>query len=166
MKYKKWRCPVKDVKKALDVKRNDPTALVNHLKPATLWGQKVERPRCFMAIAATKPLANNLREHRKKSGLSQREIGGLVGALGACAVSRHERFHAELSLRTALAYAAIFRVPVAELFSGERETIASKVEERIEALEESLKRSTAKRNRLHVLPRKVGWIDNRRRTFA
>jgi transcriptional regulator with XRE-family HTH domain len=114
-----------------------------------------------MAIATTKPLANNLREHRKKSGLSQREIGSLVGALGACAVSRHERFNSSVSLRTALAYAAIFRVPITELFPGERETVTTKVEKRIDALEESLKHSTARKDRLHVLPRKVGLIDNR-----
>jgi transcriptional regulator with XRE-family HTH domain len=114
-----------------------------------------------MAIASTKPLANNLREYRKKSGLSQREIGSLVGALGACAVSRHERFNSSLSLRTALAYAAVFRVPITDLFPGEREAVTSKVDRRIDELEESLKRPTARKDRLHVLPRKVGWIDNR-----
>jgi transcriptional regulator with XRE-family HTH domain len=114
-----------------------------------------------MAIATTKPLANNLREHRKKSGLSQREIGSLVGALGACAVSRHERFNSSLSLRTALAYAAVFRIPINDLFPGERESVTSRVEQRIDELEESLKRPAAKRDRLNLLPRKVGWIDNR-----
>jgi transcriptional regulator with XRE-family HTH domain len=114
-----------------------------------------------MVIATTKPPTNHLREYRKKSGLSQREVGSLVGALGACAVSRHERFRSSLSLRTALAYAAVFGVPITDLFPGERDTVTSKVEQRIDELEESLKSSTAKNDRLYGLPRKVGWLHNR-----
>lgn len=64
------------------------------------------------------PLENYLRTHRKRAGLAQRDVAFLLGARSGSRVSRHERFERRPTLEVALAYEAIFRTPVAELFTG------------------------------------------------
>ncbi|MBI4469801.1 MAG: helix-turn-helix transcriptional regulator [Acidobacteria bacterium] len=66
----------------------------------------------------TRKLPNYLRTYRKRAGLSQDEIAFLLGARSGAKVSRYERFRREPSLRTALAYESVFRIPVRELFAG------------------------------------------------
>jgi transcriptional regulator with XRE-family HTH domain len=63
-------------------------------------------------------LHNYLRTYRKRFGLSQKETAYLLGCTKAAKVSRYECFARLPSLKTALAYEAIFGVPVAELFAG------------------------------------------------
>jgi DNA-binding XRE family transcriptional regulator len=116
-----------------------------------------------MTATTAKPLANYLHVYRKKTGLTQREIGLLVGYLKEGAISRHERFHSLPPLLTALAYEAVFGVPVGDIFSGMRELVASNVEERIIELEEVLERAN-KRDHFPsaVTGRKLKWINERR----
>jgi DNA-binding XRE family transcriptional regulator len=59
---------------------------------------------------------NHLRRYRKRGALTQAEIAYLLGAACGTKVSRHERANRPPSLETALAYQAIFGVPVHELF--------------------------------------------------
>jgi DNA-binding XRE family transcriptional regulator len=67
----------------------------------------------------SKPVAGNyLRAHRRKRGLSQRELGMLVGYDREWQVSRHERGQTTPPLLIALAYEVVFEVPTAELFKG------------------------------------------------
>jgi transcriptional regulator with XRE-family HTH domain len=73
-------------------------------------------------------LPNYLRAHRKRTGLSQAEVAFLLGCRSGAKVSKYERFHREPTLKTALAYEALFETPVRELFRGvgddaERETL-------------------------------------------
>ena len=68
-----------------------------------------------------KPLPNYLQSQRKRLSLSQEEVGFLLGLAGmnkGNKVSRDENFAREPSLQDALAYEAIYGVPVRELFAG------------------------------------------------
>jgi transcriptional regulator with XRE-family HTH domain len=63
-------------------------------------------------------LQNYLRTYRRRAGFSQDEIAYLLGAKSGTKTSRYERFRRTPSLETALAYEALFGVPVRELFAG------------------------------------------------
>ena len=63
-------------------------------------------------------LDNYLRMYRKRAGLSQDELAFLLGARSGTVASRYERFRRTPTLETALACAAIYGVPVKELFAG------------------------------------------------
>ncbi len=67
---------------------------------------------------ATHKLDNYLRTYRKRASLSQDEIAYLLGTRDGTRASRYERFARRPSLETALAYQAIFRAPVSDLFAG------------------------------------------------
>ena len=104
------------------------------------------------------PITNYLRTFRKRSGLSQDDVAFLLGVQSGAEVSRHETFKRVPTLKTALSYAAIFGVPVRELFAGE----FHKVEAEIKARAEELARRvlvpgpTGKKKR-SVLARLLGW---------
>lgn len=63
-------------------------------------------------------LTNYLRTYRKRSGLTQEEVGYLLGCANGSKVSRYEHYRRIPNLDTALAYEAIFRTPVRDLFAG------------------------------------------------
>jgi DNA-binding XRE family transcriptional regulator len=63
-------------------------------------------------------LDNYLRSSRRGTGLSQDEMAYLLGVRAGAIASRYERFKRRPALETALAYEAIFRTPVRELFAG------------------------------------------------
>ena len=67
---------------------------------------------------AVHKLDNYLRTYRRRAGYSQDEIVCLLGAKSGTKASCYERFRRTPSLETALAYEAIFGVPVRELFAG------------------------------------------------
>jgi transcriptional regulator with XRE-family HTH domain len=75
----------------------------------------------------SQPLDNYLRAHRKNSGFTQEEVAFLLGFDNANLVSRYEKHQRMPPVQTALAYEAIFGIPVAELFPGVRQRIASDV---------------------------------------
>ena len=68
--------------------------------------------------------------------LSQDEVAFLLGAQSGTKVCRYERFVREPSLETALAYEAIFKTPVSELFGGLYQKVEREVEERAKFLAE------------------------------
>jgi transcriptional regulator with XRE-family HTH domain len=63
-------------------------------------------------------LANYLLTHRRHAGLSQDEVGFLVGGLSGAGVSRYEQSRRLPALETALAYEVVFGVPPQQLFPG------------------------------------------------
>ena len=63
-------------------------------------------------------LDNYLRTHRKKLGLSQREMASLLGCRSGAKVSRYELSARIPTLHVILAYEVIFQKPVSELFAG------------------------------------------------
>ncbi|MGD0904706.1 MAG: helix-turn-helix transcriptional regulator [Terracidiphilus sp.] len=103
-------------------------------------------------------LANYLRYHRKRSGLSQREIAQLLGYPDQETVSRHERSYSVPPLIIALSYQAIFRVPVSDLFPGPYETTKRKIEERIAKMEHNLQQRSAKGRDAAMIARKIEWM--------
>jgi len=110
-------------------------------------------------------VANSLRLHRRRTGLSQGELGRLLGYDDESAVAKHERFRAMPPFLIALGYEIIFRVPVSELFPGIAETVALGIEARLEALERRLREDDGiARSSLGM--RTLDWLETRRRLNA
>jgi transcriptional regulator with XRE-family HTH domain len=79
------------------------------------------------------PLTNYLRTSRKRLALTQEEVAFLLGVRGpgrGAKVCRDETLAREPSLRTALAYEAIYHKPVRDLFAGLYREIEQEVIER------------------------------------
>jgi DNA-binding XRE family transcriptional regulator len=83
---------------------------------------------------------NHLRRYRKRGALTQEEIAFLLGAACGTKVSRHERADRPPSLETALAYQAIFGVPVHELFPEDFRQAATAVKGRASRLSRNVAR--------------------------
>lgn len=101
--------------------------------------------------------ANYLRTHRKRSGLSQREIAQLLGYPDEHQVSRHERSISAPPVVIALGYEIIFRVPIADLFSDLHRAIEQDIEARLAFMESQLQESTAKGRQASLIARKIEW---------
>ena len=85
-------------------------------------------------------LPNYLRSNRKRLALSQDEVAFLLGTQSGAKVCRYERFTREPSLGTALAYEAIFKRSVSELFPGLYQRVEREVAARARALAEKTDR--------------------------
>lgn len=81
---------------------------------------------------------NHLRRYRKRGALTQGEIAFLLGAACGTKVSRHERANRPPNLSTALAYQAIFGVPVHELFPEDYRDALAAVKKRAADLSRTL----------------------------
>lgn len=95
-------------------------------------------------------LTNYLRSNRKRLGLSQDEVAFLLGNQSGATVCRYERFAREPSLATALAFEAILKRPVSELFAG----LYQKTEVQVAARAKALSYRTAYQKTTHVNERK------------
>ena len=107
-------------------------------------------------------LASYLRSHRKKCGLSQRELALILGTLSEGQVSKHERSVSIPPLLVALGYEVVFCASLATLFPGIYETVRLGVEERLSTLESELQQSTAKGQKAALIARKLEWLWERR----
>jgi DNA-binding XRE family transcriptional regulator len=107
-----------------------------------------------------KRLPNYIRIHRRRVGLSQREMSEILG-FRIESVARHEQFHTP-DLQIAIGYELIFRVPVSELFAGLRDEVAIDVEAKLRQLEEQLGQRSAKDGDANVTARKLAWLSKRR----
>ncbi len=85
------------------------------------------------------------------------EIARIVGYGHGGEVSRHERLSSLPSLRAALGYQALYRVPIQKLFPGLFEEIRKEVEDRLAALIEECGQSTAKGRIGAMVARKMEW---------
>jgi DNA-binding XRE family transcriptional regulator len=106
-------------------------------------------------------ITSYLRSHRKRAGLTQRDLANLLGYLSHNQVSKHERAETLPSLLIALGYQALFRVPIAELFPGVYGTVKLGVEERLAAIESELHQSSAKGREAHAIARRLEWLCER-----
>jgi hypothetical protein len=82
-------------------------------------------------------LTNYLRTNRNRLALWQEETAFLLGFTGedkGAKVCRDEKFTREPSLRSALAYEAIYGRPIRELFAGLYQQIEQEVAERAKIL--------------------------------
>ena len=111
-------------------------------------------------------LPNYLRTHRRNVGLTQRELGQILGHCNEGPVSRHERFRATPSLVVALSYEIVFRIPVSEIFAGLRDEVEKDVEKKLVEMEEQLGQRSAKDRNANATARKLMWLSNRRNSEA
>lgn len=74
------------------------------------------------------PLSNYLRTHRKRTGLTQREVAERIGVRNREVVARHESGARLPGLLIALRYAALYDTTVDELFRGLKRECWSVVE--------------------------------------
>ena len=106
--------------------------------------------------------ARYLRSHRKRSGLTQRELAELLGYSNKSPVGRHETATGIPTLGIALAYEAIFRVPISQLFPELYRTIEPSVEARLTAMEASLRLKSAKGRGSRAVAQKLEWVWTRK----
>lgn len=105
---------------------------------------------------------NYLRTHRRKSGLTQRELAYLLGYRAQGQVSRHERTKDVPSFLVAIGYEIVFRVPVAELFPGAYAHVGRLIEARVAEMESILHGKGAKGRDANAIAQKLEWIHERR----
>jgi len=110
-----------------------------------------------------KPGQNYLKAFRLKSGLTQRELGALLGYANGNEVSQHERAIGGPPLRIAIAYELVLRKPVSALFAGVRDVIELDVEKRLHQLEISLGHRDSKDRDAKLTAHKLLWLNERRK---
>jgi transcriptional regulator with XRE-family HTH domain len=89
-------------------------------------------------IVARKKLLNYLVTHRKRSGLTQRNIAYILDCESDSKISEYERFRRTPSLETALACEVIFGVPIRQLFAGVSDCVEKKIRRRMQLLANKL----------------------------
>jgi transcriptional regulator with XRE-family HTH domain len=106
-----------------------------------------------------------LRTHRRKSGLTQRELATILGHIAEGQVSRHELGDNIPTLAVALGYEIIFGVPVAQIFPGVHAAVARAIEARLDDMEKAFQQKSAKGRDANTIARKLEWICERRNTI-
>lgn len=101
---------------------------------------------------------NYIRVNRKKTALSQRELGMLVGYADEGQVSRHEHFETLPPFVVAVAYEVIFRVPITDLFPAVRNRTQQEINRRINVFKEVLEQQSGKERSATATARKLEWI--------
>jgi transcriptional regulator with XRE-family HTH domain len=107
-------------------------------------------------------MGSYLRYHRKKIGLTQKELAEIVGSLGPRQVAKHEKFQATPSIIAAIAYHVVLKASIAELFPGLHESVRYGVEQRLAEMEDRLQQSTAKGREANDIARKLVWMEERK----
>ena len=107
-------------------------------------------------------LGNYLKVHRRRAGLTQRELGQLVGYNRAWQVSRHERSQAVPPLLIALAYQEVLGMPVTALFTGMHATVAQAVQRNLAAFRKKLEAGGTKGRKANEIARKLQWLTKRK----
>jgi DNA-binding XRE family transcriptional regulator len=108
------------------------------------------------------PLVNYLRVHRQAAGLSQRDVGLILGYGDPEAVAQHERFRSLPPLLAALGYEVMFQVPVSEIFAGLRYVMEQSVEKHIGEFEMELKSREIEGFRAKGHQQKLRWLTERK----
>lgn len=99
-----------------------------------------------------------LRTLRLRSGLSQGEIGEILGFFGDVPVSRHEAGIAIPDLRTALGYEVIFRTPISVQFPKLFSMVEPMIEDRLADLERKLEQQIPKGHNADRIARKLEFL--------
>jgi DNA-binding XRE family transcriptional regulator len=102
-------------------------------------------------------IGNYLRAHRRRCGLSQRELGILVGYGHTHAISKHELSKSVPPLLVALAYEIVFEIPVGQLFTGFRSVVTQSVARNIQDL-----KADVQNKRRRSSPERTQWLTNQR----
>lgn len=112
---------------------------------------------------SSEPLANYVRVHRRRAGLSQRELGRVLGYHDDGTVARHEQFRSLPPLLIALGYEVVFQISTSEMFSGLKQTVALVIERRIADLENELRKKSGTGTRAALVAKKLEWLSQRRK---
>lgn len=105
--------------------------ITNHQKPNSNMQQKNNCGRCY------------LRTLRRNWGLTQRELAGLIGTIGAVQVSRYENSKRAPKVEVALACQAIFGVPPSTMFPDAYALAEEEVMRNMYRMDEALKHTTS-----------------------
>jgi transcriptional regulator with XRE-family HTH domain len=119
--------------------------------------------RDFNPQMVTPRLENYLRTYRKRSGLTQHEVGFLLGRENGAQVSRYEKRHRLPPLETALACEEIFGAPVSELFAGLRQKVGRDINKRRVALRARLQAKPLNAHDARMTAHKLRSLDGRER---
>ena len=106
-------------------------------------------------------LAHSLRSYRKRSGLSQGEVSFLLGTKHKAKISRYENGHRVPPLRTALAYATIFDVPLPKLFPHLQQNVQKEIAARILELQAKLADGRKSKRGSSPAVRMLAWLKQR-----
>ena len=100
----------------------------------------------------SRKLDNYLRTHRKRAGLTQKELAYLLGCKeDAKKVSRYECRTRRPGLSSILAYEAFFGIPSRELFAGLYEKVERETFRRVRVLMKKLRAAEPSRLTAHKL---------------
>ncbi len=105
---------------------------------------------------------NNLRVHRRGSGLTQRELAEILGLISEWQISEHERSVGVPLFLTAVSYEIVFNVPISKLFPGIYEAVRMNIDSRLVELEARLHESSTKGRAAVLIARKIEWLTMRR----
>ena len=105
---------------------------------------------------------NHLRHHRKKAGLSQRELGRILGYGNEGTISRHEESRSIPPLLSGLGYEVVFGASISSLFPGLRKSVEQAIEQRLRELEHELQDKARNGVRASLIAQKLAWLDERR----
>jgi DNA-binding XRE family transcriptional regulator len=111
---------------------------------------------------SNEPLVNYVRIHRRRVGLSQRELGRVLGYGSEDAVARHERFRSLPPFLIGLGYEIVFQLPVSEIFPGLKQTLAFGIEQRLTEFETELRMQADTGSGNATVARKLEWLSERR----
>jgi len=109
---------------------------------------------------ASPKLEHYLRACRKRSGLTQTDVAYLLGSKTRAQVSRYERRWNAPTLRTALAFEALFGTPVSEIFAGMYESVDEELKRRARELTLESQAQNGKRDQ-RVSAQKLQWLVDR-----
>ena len=109
----------------------------------------------------TNYLQTYLRTYRRKAGLSQHDVGLILGR-DEGQIARHERSYSKPPLALALEYEALFHVPVSRLFGGAYRTAEASVNKQLEAFEATLRAQAPLHGREGGQGKKLQWLLSRR----
>jgi DNA-binding XRE family transcriptional regulator len=110
----------------------------------------------------TKAISGNyLRIYRRKAGLSQPDLAAIIGHASAWQIDRHEKNKNVPPLLTALAYEALFNVPVSTLFIGLYETVEHGIQANLLDFEAQLE-SLSAAGKAKLVAHRLMWLSARR----
>jgi len=89
-------------------------------------------------------------------------MGKLLGYKDPGHVSRHERSKTIPPLPAAIAYEAIFRIPVTAIFIGMHGSVRQEIERKLKELEAELGSRSAKDRDANLIAQKLVWLNERK----
>jgi DNA-binding XRE family transcriptional regulator len=110
----------------------------------------------------SEPLVNYVRVHRNRAGLSQSELGRVLGYDDSEPIARHEHFRSLPPLLVAIGYEVVFQEPLCEIFAGLRYSVGQAVEQRLGEFEAELRGGEVHGFRRKAHGRKLEWLEGRR----